>query len=129
MHRFPSSSTILRVRIASLLVCARCTLVPLTMGGLAYGLILQDKRVATWALILLPIALVATLLQIIVAARTNCPLCLTPILGEKSCNKHKKAFRLCGSYKLPVALSALFRNNLRCPYCNEPSVLKVRPRH
>lgn len=126
MHRFHSSSTIASVRIASVLVCLRCLCVPLTLGGLVYSLILHDQKVAVISLAMIPVIGVLILLQMLVGIRTQCPLCMTPVLGEKSCNKHKKAFRLCGSYKLPVAVAVLFRNSFRCPYCNEPSLLEVR---
>lgn len=126
MHRFQSTSAVQRMRIASLLVCARSVLLPATLGGLMYVLVTNDKRVALYALALIPLTLFVVILQILVSTRTHCPLCMTPVLGFKSCNKHSQARTIFGSYKLRVALGALFRKSFRCPYCNESSILKVR---
>ena len=36
-----------------------------------------------------------------------------------------------GSHRLRVALAILFKNQFRCPYCNESTALELRhsPRH
>jgi hypothetical protein len=126
MHRFQSSSVILRIRIASLLVLAFCLLIPTTLGGLAYALLSQNRELALYSLALIPLTLLVVLLKIFASTRTHCPLCMTPVLGDKSCNKHRNARTIFGSYKLRVALCVLFLNSFRCPYCNERSVLKLR---
>ena len=60
------------------------------------------------------------------AAKTRCPLCLTPVLATKGCSKHRNARTLLGSHRLRVAMSVLFKGRFYCPYCHEPSVLEVR---
>lgn len=114
------------MRFAALLVCVQCILLPVTFGGLVYVFISKNERVALYVLALIPVTVIVVILQIIVSTRTNCPLCLTPVLGFKSCNKHKKSRTLFGSFKLRVALGIIFLNSFRCPYCNESSMLKVR---
>jgi hypothetical protein len=114
------------MRIASFFVCARCLLVPAALGGMVHSLLSENPRIALYVLALIPLTLCVVLLEILVSTRTNCPLCMTPVLGDKSCNKHAKVRRLFGSYKLRVALGVIFRSSFRCPYCNEPTMLKVR---
>jgi hypothetical protein len=68
------------------------------------------------------------LMQWLIAARANCPLCLTPVLTAKDCAKHRNARSFLGSHRLRVALEILFRNCFRCPYCGESTALEVRTR-
>lgn len=126
MHRFQSTTALRRMRLASLLVCARSILLPASFGGLIYVILSNNQRIALYVLALIPVTVVVVILQILVSTRTNCPLCMTPVLGFKSCNKHKKSRTTFGSYKLRVALGVIFRQSFRCPYCNEPTMLKVR---
>jgi hypothetical protein len=64
--------------------------------------------------------------QWIAASHAGCPLCRTPVLAPMGCMKHRKARRLLGSYQLRVALTIMFRERFRCPYCNEPTAMDVR---
>lgn len=128
MHRFQSKSTIIRFRFASLLLCLKCLLAPAAAGLLAYSIFKHDMTL-TWIAIGLGCAtLFALILQWIVAARTRCPLCLTPVLATKGCSKHRNAKTFLGSYRLRVSLAVLFKGAFRCPYCNEPSAMEVRNR-
>ena len=56
------------------------------------------------------------------------PLVLTPVLASKDCAKHRRARTFLGSHRLRVALSILFKNTFRCPYCWEKSAMTVRSR-
>ena len=60
---------------------------------------------------------------------TNCPLCWTPVFAPKGCTKHREARKLMGSHRLRVALAVLFRNQFRCPYCNESTAMELRCSH
>lgn len=128
MHRFPSISTIRRIRLASLLVCLRCLLIPAFFVLLVKSVMDHDKQLTLIAVALLPAIGLLTLIELLYSSRTYCPLCMTPVLGHKTCNKHPRARRFLFNYKLRVALSALLRNSFRCPYCNEPSSLTLRKR-
>jgi hypothetical protein len=91
-----------------------------------YSAIIHD-HVPVWsAVILIAFTAMVILLQWIMASRTNCPLCVTPVLANKSCSKNRHARQLFGSYRMRVATTILFRNLFRCPYCGELTALKVR---
>lgn len=128
MHRFQSRSTIVRFKFASLLLCLKWLLAPVAIGLLVYSIIKHDMDL-TWVAIGLGGATIfALILQWILASRTRCPLCLTPVLATKGCSKHRHAKTVLGSYRLRVSLAVLFKGSFRCPYCNEPSVMEVRDR-
>ena len=128
MHRFQSKSTITRFRFASLLICGLCLLVPLVVVVLADGIVRNDSRQTILGMGLGGLTVVVGILQWVVASRTRCPLCMTPVLATKGCSKHRHAQTFCGSHRLRVALAILFRGSFTCPYCNEPSVMEVRHR-
>jgi hypothetical protein len=126
MHRFQSSSTLIRLRFAALLLGLKYLLVP-TAVGLLIGAIFYDSR--QWMLVAVGLGgftILTMILQWILASRPRCPLCLTPILASKRCSKHRKARTTLGSHRLRVALAILFRGRFLCPYCHEPSVMEVR---
>lgn len=128
MHRFQSKSTIIRFRFASLLLCLKFLLAPAAGGLLAYSILRHDMKLTWIAIGLGGAALFTLILQWILASRTRCPLCLTPVLATKGCSKHRNAKTVLGSYRLRVSLAVLCKGSFRCPYCNEPSVMEVRNR-
>ena len=128
MHRFSSASAVRRVRITALLLCAKCLLVPAAGAMLVYGISLHDIPRTKTGLALGGAAAVAQLLQVLLATRTFCPLCRTPVLAKKYCRKHRHSKSLLGSHRLRVAVAALLTGSFRCPYCGEPSMLEVRER-
>jgi len=129
MHRFQSKSTILRFRLTALLLVVKWALVPLVVGLLIYSLIANDRDLAIGALGLGFVTLLMGILQWVLASRTRCPLCMTPVLASKGCSKHRHARRFLGSFRLRVALAVLFRGSFLCPYCHEKSAMLVRTRH
>lgn len=128
MHRFNSSSSIARFRLTALVLCAKCVLVPVTAFLLVYSLGMNDHFLIKLSLLLIGACLGLQLFQVILAARTYCPLCRTPVLGRRNCVRHRKSRGLFGSHRLRVAVALLCTNSFRCPYCHEPSVLEVRKR-
>lgn len=128
MHRFQSQSTITRFRVAAILICLQIFLVPAVVGALVYGLIYNDQRLVYDTLTAAGGLILLMIVKWIVALRTRCPLCMTPVLATKGCAKHRRAKTVFGSYRLRVALAVLFRGSFFCPYCNEPSALEVRTR-
>lgn len=129
MHRLRSRTAIFRLRLAALLTGAKCLLVPIGISLLIYSIIRHDDQLTLIALGVIVVSAVAAVLQWILAARTSCPLCMTPVLAHKGCTKHRNSRSFLGSYRLRVALAILFTNSFRCPYCNEPTVLEVRQKH
>lgn len=127
MHRLRSKSTVHRFRFAALLICLKCLLAPTSAGILVYSFIINDDRLTMIGLSLVLATVVIGITQWFVSARTNCPLCMTTVLAEKKCTKHRLARTVFGSHRLQVALSILFQNSFRCPYCHEPTAMQARP--
>jgi hypothetical protein len=128
MHRLPSRSAIRRLRFSALLLLAKCALAPIAAGSLAYAMVINDNWLILMSLGGILLTVLIAVLQCMMAARTHCPLCMTPVLASKRCAKHRNARTLFGSYRLRVALAALLTKSFRCPFCNEPTALKVRDR-
>ena len=129
MHRFPSRAIINRFRFVAVMLCLGVSLTFISCGILIYSLIIVDREITLYAIILGAIAGLLTVVQWILAPRTRCPLCMTPVLAKKDCSKNRKARRLLGSYRLRAAVSILFKGWFSCPYCNEHSAMEVRHRH
>ena len=101
---------------------------PLSGAILIYSIVIHDDELTLWAMGLVLLTTLTVILQWLIASRTCCPLCLTPVLAAKNCAKHRHARSFLGSHRLRVALAVLFRNSFRCPYCHEPTALEVRER-
>lgn len=129
MHRLRSKSAIYRFRLAALLLCGKCLLAPFSVGLLLYSVIIHDTELTLMSMGLILLTVLVTVLQWLVAARTSCPLCMTPVLAKKKCAKHRNARSFLGSHRLRVALAILFKNSFRCSYCHEPTVLEVRGKY
>lgn len=128
MHRFPSKFVIVRFRVGALLFILRGVLIALGMPLLVWSMLLDIEDwffVAVLMLGLFPVVIVA---QWVVAAKARCPLCFSQPLMARGCAKSRKARRLFLSYQLRVAVSLLFQGYFRCPYCGEPTEMKVRER-
>lgn len=95
---------------------------------LVYGVVSHERPLVWQALGVGAAALVCKLVEVVMATRTHCPLCHTPVLAKKHCRKHRNARTLLGSHRLYVSARALFGSSFRCPYCGEPSALEVRGR-
>lgn len=128
MHRFPSKSVIVRFKFAALLLCLFFFMIPVAAGTLAYSIMTDDSGLTKIGVALLFLTLLLAFLQSLVALRTRCPLCMTPVLASKRCAKHRNARTLMGSHRLRVAVAILCRNGFKCPYCHESSEMEVRSR-
>lgn len=128
MHRFRDPHAQSRLITVSFLewlkwVVALCSLCMLTWGGFHSD--------ASHILLGGEFAGLAVLVQVFVFAvgrRTQCPLCMTPILGNASCAKHRRARSILGNHRLKVAWDVLSSRQLICPYCNERTELTSRSR-
>lgn len=129
MHRFQSKSAIVRLRFAAIFLCLKWIMIVAAAGVLAYSLFKHDRELTFVAMGLAGLAILVVIVQWVLASKTRCPLCLTPVLASKRCSKHRNAKKLLGSYRLRVALMVLFKGRFHCPYCHEPSVLEVRERN
>ena len=128
MHRFSSKSTIVRFRLVACLICLKCLLIPGVFGLLVYSFITTDHHLTLVAMGMGLAAFLTGILQWMLASRTRCPLCMTPVLASRGCAKHRHARSFMGSHRLRAALAILFRDSFTCPYCNEKSALEVRSR-
>ena len=128
MHRLPSTNSIHRFRLAAVLLCGKCLTFPLASGMLILFLVTGSNPLAWIGVALVLLALLVTFLQWLLAARTPCPLCKTPVLAKKHCMTHRHARTFLGSYRLRVAIAILLRNSFHCPYCHEPTAMEVRER-
>lgn len=116
------------MRFAAILLCLKCVLFPAALGLMLYALISQDLELIEISVGALVVAGLVVIAQWILAQRTQCPLCMTPVLAKKSCTKHRSAKSFLGSHRLRVALAILLKGSFRCPYCNEPTAMEVRDR-
>jgi len=127
MHHLRSSTDVRRFRFAAFLLFVICLLAPVAGCLLAQSLWLGDFNLTMAGS---GIAFLCCVLIVPLWAQgyhTNCPLCWTPVLAPRSCAKHRDARKIMGSHRLRVALAILFRNQFRCPYCNESTALEVHP--
>jgi hypothetical protein len=116
------------MRFAAILFCLKCVLFPFAFGLILYALVTQNPGLIHIAIGAMIVAGLVVIIQWILAQRTNCPLCMTPVLAKKSCMKHRAAKSFMGSHRLRVALAVLFKGSFRCPYCNEPTAMELRDR-
>lgn len=126
MHRFRSFRPIIRLYAASLAMLGSILALLAAAGGGVAVLVLQERQWAVHALVALGAAVGLGLLHLIAASAVRCPLCLTKPLIRTGCQKHWRAKRLFGSYRLRVALGAACLRHFRCPYCGEPCHCSVR---
>jgi hypothetical protein len=128
MHRLPSQSSVTRFRLAAYLYVLFILLVIAGASYLGWALLNNHPQHVIFAASFIGGAVAVFIFHWITASRVRCPLCLVPSMARKNCSKNRNAKRLLGSYRLKVASSIILRNNFRCPYCNEPTVLEVRQR-
>lgn len=126
MHRLRSRTIIRRFRLAAFLLGLNHLVILATLFFCIYLVFVYQPEYLAVGLGLLLSLPVLTVARWIISSRTNCPLCLTPVLGGKNCSKHRRAQTFLGSYKLAVARSILTKNSFYCPYCHEPTVLELR---
>lgn len=128
MHRLHSKSSIHRLRLTAFLCCLKSVLFPVATGLLAHALWTENPLRVKVAGGLLLFGGLLVIFQWIIVQRTQCPLCMVPVMAKRRCTKHRSAKTFLGSHRLRVALAILFRKSFRCPYCNEPTALEVRDR-
>ena len=128
MHRLGSQSSVFRFRLAALLLCSRCILAPGSVFLLVYSMYIGDQKLALIGVGLGVLTLLVVLVQLLISARARCPLCLTPVLANKQCAKHRNAKKFLGSHRLRVAMGVLFKGSFLCPYCHEPTSVEARPK-
>jgi hypothetical protein len=128
MNVLRSKSEVLRFRVAAFLLFLKIVLVIASPGVLIHSIYADDRKSGMLGLAGVLLLLLVYVVQWMTASRTNCPLCMTPVLARRSCSKHNKARSFLGSHRLRVALSVMFKDRFICPYCLEPTVVRTRRR-
>jgi hypothetical protein len=128
MHRLPRQYSVIRFRIAALLLLVKWVVIVGSSGSLAYALFMANRDLTHLAIILLGLVVPIALLQWLVANRARCPLCIGLPLAHMACATHRGTRRIFGSYRLRVAISVIFQGWFRCPYCGESVAIEVRSR-
>jgi len=126
MHHPRHSHTIRSLRITAFLLCLKRLVIVGTAIVFVCSFVTYDRRLAILGLGLLGLTVLLALLQWMLASGARCSLCMMPVLSRKGCSKHRYAKRFLGSHRLRVALSILLKGSFRCPYCNEPTILKLK---
>ncbi len=126
MHHPRSNSTVLRFRLAATLLVGNWVTVLVAAGLLVESLLTDNRQMMIVGVSLAGLAVVLGVVQWLVASNAACPLCRTPALASMRCTKHRQARTSLGSHRLRVAMAILFRNQYRCPYCNESTQMVAR---
>lgn len=126
MHHPRHSFTIRNMRIAALMLCIKRLAIAVAIAFLLVSAMRADPRLSITGLSLLGATLLFTVIQWMFASAAKCPLCMMPVLSRKGCSRHRHAKSVLGSQRLRVALSILLKGSFRCPYCNEPTVLRLK---
>ena len=129
MHRLSNEGSVLRFRIAAVLLLAKWLLVPASVGFLLYTILLDHRELILVSLGVIGLTVVVAIIQWMVSSRCRCPLCIGLPLSRTATVKNRNAPRLLGSHRLRVAHSIFLKGYFRCPYCNEPTAMEVRERH
>ncbi len=128
MHQLRTQAIVRRFRVSALLFVAIPIFFIASLVVIAISVAHVDLKLAGVGIGLGMLALLSGALCSLSSTQTACPLCLTPVLLNRRCSTHGRAKKAFGSYALRVALSILFLNSFRCPYCNEPTVVRARRR-
>lgn len=127
MHHPRHAYTIRNLRIAAFLFCFIKVVAGTAVVMLVTALVQNDPRLSLASLGVLGLALLLSFVQWIYASSAKCPLCMMPVLSRKGCSTHRLVGQLLGSRRLRVAHSILLKGHFRCPYCNEPTAIRLRP--
>lgn len=128
MHRLPSDSTLRRFRVASVILLVMWLCAPTALGMMGYGFFTRKHEWFGWGGLAVIVGIGCMLLVFMLSGRLRCPLCMMPVMQNRRCSKHRNAGKLLGSYRLKVAMTVLFKDSFRCPYCGEPTAMEVRQR-
>ena len=94
---------------------------------LSHGLDEPEHERRLWVgLGLIALVPVILLFQRILSEQAKCPLCMTPPLVHRDCQRSRNARRLFGSYRLRIACAVLLRGKFTCQYCGEPTRCVIR---
>lgn len=126
MHSVSSQSVLIRFKITSLILLLLFLMLPIVIGSLLYGFYAHDIAWLKNAGICAVACVFLKVLALMLGERLKCSLCMSAPLGNLGRAKHRSAQSFCGSYRVVVSTSILFKGKFRCPYCGEMTGMRVR---
>jgi hypothetical protein len=128
MHQPRSDRTARAMKLGALALALLGLFLAGTVALLCYAIYADAHSLALLALGLCSLTFILFIAYRILAARARCPLCHGPILGGSGAQRNRRAKRTLGSHRLRVARNILLTNTFVCPYCNEPTLCRAKPR-
>jgi hypothetical protein len=86
---------------------------------LTFLIITNDEQLFHPLGIVVAVLLFSTPFGFLSGRKANCQLCKSPLMMTRKCNRHLKARKILGSYRLRVSISVLFTHSFRCQFCGE----------
>lgn len=126
MHHLHSARSILFFRMTALLLLAKGLVGMIGVGLLMFSVSTYDFHFSRIGALVLGLGVVLAVFQWLTAISAWCPLCVAKVMTRNYCAKHRRALRILGSHRLPVAVSILCKGRFSCPYCHEVTELKLR---
>ena len=119
MHRFRTVKEATGFLISSICLCLSFVLLLAGIGSFIGAFVTGDARWQMVGLWFAGFALICWLAYRVVAGGYNCPLCMNPLLLRKICNRNHRAKTFFKSYRMRIAIAAIFKGEIRCSYCGE----------
>ena len=126
MHRYRSIRHIIWIRLCSIFFLLSLLYSFVLLGFTFYAVLQHTHEIMLQLLYGIGIYVALWILYVWTSSLSKCPLCRSGPMSSKGCAKHRNARKILGSYRLTVALSVLFLNRFRCPYCGESTRLQVK---
>lgn len=121
VHRFPTRSKLIQLRLAALLLLLFALSVVLMPVAVVWGTLLGEPRALQASFVLIPTTVLSGILFLFMSAGVRCPLCRGEVLRAlHRGSANAKASRLLGSHRLRVIWGIFFSGSYRCLHCGEP---------
>lgn len=122
----PSHRQAGKVRWCSFLWIATAAAFLAGLGTMGYGFFNREIFTVKIGLMMLASTLIFFGISLLSSAGLNCAICANPVFSSRPCKKHARATRFLGiSYRLGIAIPALFTSRFRCMYCGEKMTLSA----
>ena len=120
MHQQRSSNSIHKLRFRAYLFLTSAASAIVSLVLITIGFFSTDDRILKCGAALLIFWIITTIFFFMLSYSWKCPLCVGAVWKKNKCRRNKNAVKTLGiSYRLGVALAAIFRQPYRCPYCGE----------
>jgi len=126
MHRYRSLRPIIWIRLSSIFYLLSLLYSFALFGFTFYAVLHHTHEIMLQLLYGIGGYVSLWILYVWTSSLSKCPLCRSGPMSSKRCARHRSARKIFGSYRLTVALSVIFLNRFRCPYCGESTRLQVK---